>query len=442
MVGRSRHTTVVLTTVTLGWFTICPAAPEELNTPAQGTVDRLKTRTELLNELNLRSAWQSPEQIRALLNIENVIVSIVDANASIGKPYEKIIPVLPYEGEKKVAFELLTDVRQAGIKLQYLQQVVTENIYLEKESLQEIPTVVATQFSQEGTLGADIHYLLELEMLVTTERRFALTVTSLPPQINFSFVDQTSNARVTSVRFDENVSKHSLALRLSIPQKLDISMIDKTINLQAWAVPPQQLEALNALRAEYNLQDIPQEELGPLQAARVDLALIPKGSARLEILIDNLYGMFTARQNLRFFAELGGRKGLKNQELDDVMRSVGLPEKALTMRLKNFSKGMRQKLGIAIALIKDPPAIIMDEPTSGLDPKSANEFLEQLRKLRQRGKAILMTTHDIFRAKQIADRVGIMKQGRLVAVREKADFRHADLEEIYLTEMAAAKSAV
>jgi ABC-2 type transport system ATP-binding protein len=154
-----------------------------------------------------------------------------------------------------------------------------------------------------------------------------------------------------------------------------------------------------------------------------------------------LYGMFTARQNLRFFAELGGKKDLKNQELDDVMRSVGLPEKALTMRLRNFSKGMRQKLGIAIALIKDPPAIIMDEPTSGLDPKSANEFLEQLRKLRERGKAILMTTHDIFRAKQIADRVGIMKQGRLVAIRERADFRHADLEEIYLTEMAAAENA-
>jgi ABC-2 type transport system ATP-binding protein len=154
-----------------------------------------------------------------------------------------------------------------------------------------------------------------------------------------------------------------------------------------------------------------------------------------------LYGMFTARQNLRFFAELGGKTGLENKELDNAMRLVGLPEKALTMRLKNFSKGMRQKLGIAIALIKDPPAIIMDEPTSGLDPQSANEFLDQLRKLRERGKAILMTTHDIFRAKQIADRVGIMKQGRLVAVRERADFRHADLEEIYLTEMETTENA-
>jgi ABC-2 type transport system ATP-binding protein len=153
-----------------------------------------------------------------------------------------------------------------------------------------------------------------------------------------------------------------------------------------------------------------------------------------------LYGMFTARQNLAFFAELAGKKGLKKKDYDDVMRTVGLPERALKMRLKHFSKGMRQKLGIAIALLKDPPAILMDEPTSGLDPTSAQEFLDQLRKLRERGKAILITTHDIFRAKMIADRVGIMKQGRLVAVRKREDFKHADLEAIYMHEMEAAEA--
>ena len=155
-----------------------------------------------------------------------------------------------------------------------------------------------------------------------------------------------------------------------------------------------------------------------------------------------LYGMFTARQNLAFFAELAGKKGLKKKDYDDVMRTVGLPEKALKIRLKNFSKGMRQKLGIAISLLKDPPAILMDEPTSGLDPTSAQEFLAQLQRLREQGKAILMTTHDIFRAKLIADRVGIMKHGRLVAVRKKQDFKHADLEEIYMHEMQAAETKV
>jgi ABC-2 type transport system ATP-binding protein len=154
-----------------------------------------------------------------------------------------------------------------------------------------------------------------------------------------------------------------------------------------------------------------------------------------------LYGMFTGRQNLVFFAELAGQKGLKKRDYNDVMRMVGLPEEALSMRLKNFSKGMRQKLGIAIALLKDPPAIVMDEPTSGLDPKSAKEFLDQLRRLRDQGKAVLMTTHDIFRAKLIADRVGIMKQGRLVAIREEKDFKHEDLEEIYLYQMQSTEFA-
>jgi len=82
----------------------------------------------------------------------------------------------------------------------------------------------------------------------------------------------------------------------------------------------------------------------------------------------------------------------------------------------------------------------MDEPTSGLDPTSAQEFLVQLRRLREQGKAILMTTHDIFRAKLIADRVGIMKQGRLVAVRKKQDFKQADLEEIYMHDMQMAET--
>ena len=148
-----------------------------------------------------------------------------------------------------------------------------------------------------------------------------------------------------------------------------------------------------------------------------------------------LYGMFTARQNLRFFADLSGRRNLNDKDLDDVMRRVGLPERAFSMRVKNFSKGMRQKLGIAIALLKDPPAILMDEPTSGLDPKSGLDFLSQLGQLRDMGKAILITTHDIFRAKQIADHVGIMKQGRLVAIRKRSEFKHADLEEIYMREM-------
>ena len=151
-----------------------------------------------------------------------------------------------------------------------------------------------------------------------------------------------------------------------------------------------------------------------------------------------LYGNFTARQNLDFFAKLGGKTNLSKEDYHMYMRKVGLQEEAFEMRLKNFSKGMRQKLGITIAVIKDAPNILLDEPTSGLDPKAAAEFVKILKNLRDEGKSILMSTHDIFRAKEIADKMGIMKEGRLVMLRTREEFLADDLERIYLDYMQEA----
>jgi ABC-2 type transport system ATP-binding protein len=148
-----------------------------------------------------------------------------------------------------------------------------------------------------------------------------------------------------------------------------------------------------------------------------------------------LYGNFTARQNLDFFTKLAGRKDLKKEEYYMVMRQVGLPERAFEQRVKTFSKGMRQKLGIAIAILKKAPALLLDEPTSGLDPKAAAEFVELLLTLRREGKAILMSTHDIFRAKEIADVVGIMKEGVLIMERSKEELEAENLEKLYLKYM-------
>jgi len=148
-----------------------------------------------------------------------------------------------------------------------------------------------------------------------------------------------------------------------------------------------------------------------------------------------LYGNFSARQNLDFFAKLGGKTNLGKEEYYMHMREVGLQEVAFEKKLKTFSKGMRQKVGLTIAIIKDAPNILLDEPTSGLDPKAASELMLLLQKLKNQGKSILMCTHDIFRAKAIADRVGIMKEGRLVMVRTREEFLDDDLERIYMDYM-------
>lgn len=145
-----------------------------------------------------------------------------------------------------------------------------------------------------------------------------------------------------------------------------------------------------------------------------------------------LYGHLTARQNLEYFAQLAGQGAVSKAEGSALMARVGLPEGAFERQVKQFSKGMRQKLGIAIATIKNAPALLLDEPMSGLDPKAAAELVESLKGLRESGKAILMSTHDIFRAKELADRVGIMRSGKKVAELTKAELEHENLERLYL----------
>lgn len=149
-----------------------------------------------------------------------------------------------------------------------------------------------------------------------------------------------------------------------------------------------------------------------------------------------LYPNFTAIQNLEYFARLSGRKDIRREECHAALRRVGLQEEAHHKRLRGFSKGMRQKCGIAIAILKDAPGILLDEPTSGLDPQAGYEFVRLLASLRDEGKAILMSTHDIFRAKEIADTVGIMSRGRLVMQRPAAELVSEDLEQLYLQHMA------
>jgi ABC-2 type transport system ATP-binding protein len=100
-------------------------------------------------------------------------------------------------------------------------------------------------------------------------------------------------------------------------------------------------------------------------------------------------------------------------------------------------KGMRPKVGIAIALAKDAKALLLDEPTSGLDPSASHEFSGLLRRFAMRGAALLMATHDLFRAKDVAARIGIMRHGRLAHTFTAAELSHIDLEKLYLETMQA-----
>ncbi len=143
-----------------------------------------------------------------------------------------------------------------------------------------------------------------------------------------------------------------------------------------------------------------------------------------------LYTSFTAKQNLEFFTRLSGRTNITEDECRAVFKKVGLADNAYQRRVGGFSKGMRQRLGIAIGILKKAELIVLDEPTSGLDPKGGFEFLQILRDLREEGHAILMSSHDIFRARSIADRVRIMRSGKMLDVLDRERLEGVDLEKL------------
>jgi ABC-2 type transport system ATP-binding protein len=148
-----------------------------------------------------------------------------------------------------------------------------------------------------------------------------------------------------------------------------------------------------------------------------------------------LYGALSGLENLRYFAALATGRQAARAELLGLLAQAGLDATAADRRVATYSKGMRQKVGIAIALAKNAKALLLDEPTSGLDPKAAAEFAQLLREARDRGVAVLTTTHDLFHAKQNGTRIGIMRAGRLVAELRSEELSHADLEALYLEHM-------
>lgn len=141
-----------------------------------------------------------------------------------------------------------------------------------------------------------------------------------------------------------------------------------------------------------------------------------------------LYPRLSGLENLQYFANLAGETNLDRQHLVDALSRAGLPPEAIDRRVANYSKGMRQKVVIALSLVRRVKALLLDEPTSGLDPQAAHEFFKVLRRLGEEGVAVLMASHDLYHVRESATRIGIMRQGVLVESFLAADISHVDLE--------------
>ncbi|MGF1503686.1 MAG: heme ABC exporter ATP-binding protein CcmA [Chloroflexi bacterium] len=130
-----------------------------------------------------------------------------------------------------------------------------------------------------------------------------------------------------------------------------------------------------------------------------------------------LYGDLTARENLQFYAQMYGMSD--ESRIDERLKAVGLGKRGLDL-VRTFSRGMLQRLSIARATLHDPPVLLLDEPYTGLDQDAAAILDSVLREVAIQGRTVMMTTHNIPRGIQLADRIAILTNGK-IAYCEPAD---------------------
>jgi len=129
------------------------------------------------------------------------------------------------------------------------------------------------------------------------------------------------------------------------------------------------------------------------------------------------YGKLTGRENLEYFGALYGiPRSVLRRRIDELMKLLELDKLGASSRLyEEYSLGMKARLGLARALLKDPPILLLDEPTLGLDPPSARKIRSVVKELARNGKAVLYTTHNMFEAEIVCDRILLINRGKIVA---------------------------
>lgn len=167
-------------------------------------------------------------------------------------------------------------------------------------------------------------------------------------------------------------------------------------------------------------------------AARGQLAYVPENVA--------LYEHLDARENIEYFLRLAGASS-DRAAIDDALDAVRLDAAARGRRLGGYSKGMRQKVAIALALARRVPVLLLDEPTTGLDPQATSEFNTLLQALRARGSAIFMVTHDLLGAAEVADRIGFLERGHIGHEFTADGPQRYDVRDLYRRYAGAARAA-
>lgn len=164
--------------------------------------------------------------------------------------------------------------------------------------------------------------------------------------------------------------------------------------------------------------------------------------AEIGAIVENpeMYKFLSGYQNLIHYARMV--KGIKKERLDEVIKLVGLSNR-IHEKVKTYSLGMRQRLGLAQALLHSPSVLILDEPTNGLDPAGIREIRDYVRKLaREEGIAVIVSSHLLSEMEMMCDRIGIIQNGKMIGEQTINDFINGEKEVVVRFKVSNIDAAV
>ena len=260
------------------------------------------------------------QEIAAANEIRGIYVSLLDVtdDTNIVKPYEEKIPVLGYNETVELTFQLQKDVESLKVWLDYpeLAEPETRLIYLQKESALDVVNVSSLRFSQEGNLGSSVTYDLTLDRLAETENTFQLRVINLLNRLSFEFQDPETQSRQSQVKFTQEQSKRNLSLIVYLPEELDASYLDSTLEFYVAVLDEAEATELGGVN---NRLELPADRIASLQGGVERFELIPKGVPEIEVFVPNAFQTIKIGEEVNMTATL---KNIGTRDLVDIRMLV------------------------------------------------------------------------------------------------------------------------
>lgn len=281
----------------------------------------------LLN--NFEGADPIPKQLRTR-DVQDIFISLKDTGAdatsgpgaavgtTIALPYEAHIGSLAYGQSKTLKFQLLRDVNSVMVAVTYQGREHTENIQLQQAETTNVVNVTSAQVSQEADLGSQATYDLVLGRSRVDVQNFRLRILNLPHQINYSFVDPKSQARLSEINFPAGVAEQPLQLRLFLPDRADGREVHIDEPMDFWVVVMDRSQE-GAFSEDHRFT---QKEIEATRAGRVRLQVIPRGVGRIEVSAASLYSEIQTGETVETNFKI---RNTGSRRLDNVRLTADVP---------------------------------------------------------------------------------------------------------------------